>query len=101
MHAHEYFHISHSVSLYTVNTTLSDVQWVKCEAQLTSPTTCDCVISLKTDTYLNYVNIFNSFVMENTLRGHRKNQLISGLHGNNPVFIVLYETYKLSGQLEG
>jgi len=39
--------------------------------------------------------------MENTLRGHRKNQLISGLHGNNPVFIVLYETYKLSGQLEG
>lgn len=60
-----------------------------------------CVISLETDTHLNYVKMFTSFVMENTIRGHRKNQLINGLHGNNPIFIVLYETYKLSGQVEG
>ena len=59
------------------------------------------VISLKTDTHLNYVKIFTYFVMENTLRGHRRSRLINGLHGNNPVFIASYETYKLSGQVEG
>lgn len=60
-----------------------------------------CVISLKTDTHLNYVQIFTTFVMENTIQDNRKNQLINGLHGNNPEFIVSYETYKLNGQVEG
>ena len=53
------------------------------------------------DLFELYVKIFPSFVMENTLRAYRKNQLINGLRGNNPVFIVSYETYKLSGQVEG
>jgi hypothetical protein len=39
--------------------------------------------------------------MENAHRDHRKNLLISGLYGSNTIFIVSYEMYKLSGQLEG
>jgi len=99
MHVHEYFHISHSVPLHSVNITFTECN-VRQNLIRPKPVTV-CVISLKTDTNLNYVKIFTSFVMESTFRGQRKNQLINGFNGNYPLFIVSYETYKLSGRVEG